>query len=228
MPMVFVDDLASPELEPGDERHLLKALRLGDGDPVGVSDGMGGWREARIVVSGGSVALAPVGAELREPEPVDRITIGFTPVKGERAEWFVQKLTELGVDTIVPLVADRSVVRWDDAKTSKLADRFRVTAREAAMQSRRVWLPTVEAPQPVATRSATAPLADPAGRKLASTDRALLVGPEGGWSRSETLDADLVALPGAVLRAETAAVAAGVVLAAARDGLLGEHDTSLS
>ncbi len=225
LPMAFVADITSPELDPADERHLTKALRLGDGDAFGVSDGAGGWVEVRFV-AGSGIELA--GEPVVEPAPTDHLTVGFTPVKGERAEWFVQKLTEIGVDSILPLVTERSVVRWDAAKADKLHARFLTTAREAAMQCRRLWLPTIEPLTSLssggllggATRGAKRPLADPAGRALRSDDRTLLVGPEGGWSTSEAADADLVALPGAVLRAETAAVSAGVMLAAARDGLL--------
>ncbi len=71
------------------------------------------------------------------------VTVAFALVKGERPEWVTQKLTELGVDTIVPFTAARSVVRWDDRKAAANRDRLERVAREAAMQSRRCWLPEV-------------------------------------------------------------------------------------
>ena len=60
-----------------------------------------------------------------------------------RPELVVQKLTEIGVDHIVPFVADRSIVRWDPDKAAHHHARLQKVAREAAMQSRRAWLPEV-------------------------------------------------------------------------------------
>ncbi len=71
------------------------------------------------------------------------LTVGFALVKGERPELIVQKLTELGIDRIVPFVAERSVVRWDGDRAAGHVERLRRVAREAAMQSRRCWLPEV-------------------------------------------------------------------------------------
>ena len=69
--------------------------------------------------------------------------MAFAPVKGERPEWVVQKLTELGIDRIVPLFSERSVVRWSGARGQATVERLRRVAREAAAQCRRVWLPEV-------------------------------------------------------------------------------------
>ncbi len=210
LPLVFVASVEQPELDEADEHHLRKALRLRDGDAVGLSDGKGHWRQARL----GSDAVEVDGEVTFESAPTEPLTVGFCPIKGERSEWFVQKLTELNVDRIIPLISDRGVVRWNEQRSAKLAARFRVTVREAAMQSRRVWLPTVEAPMSVGDALALpgAALADPDGRVATSADRTLFVGPEGGWSDNERAGADLICLPGAVLRAETAAIAAAVVL----------------
>ena len=72
------------------------------------------------------------------------LTIAFALVKGERTEWAVQKLVELGVDRIVPFVTERSVVRWDEARAAHQHERWQRVARAAAMQSRRPRLATVE------------------------------------------------------------------------------------
>jgi RsmE family RNA methyltransferase len=72
------------------------------------------------------------------------LAVAFAPVKGEKPEVIVQKLTELGIDQIIPLAPTRrSVVKWDDARAAKNEERLRKIAREAAMQSRRTWLPTI-------------------------------------------------------------------------------------
>ena len=65
------------------------------------------------------------------------LTVVFAPVKGERPEWVVQKLTELGIDRIVPLRSERSVVRWTGQRGQATVERLRRVAREAAAQCRR-------------------------------------------------------------------------------------------
>ncbi len=88
------------------------------------------------------------------------------------------------------------------------------------MQSRRVWLPTIETLTPLASFLSAEPdvvLADPEGESIDPTDRIVAIGPEGGWSRDELADRPLVSLPGGVLRAETAALTAASIMAMHRD-----------
>ena len=70
--------------------------------------------------------------------------------KGDRGELAVELAVELGVDEVVPWAAARSVVRWDGARGQRSVERWRSTARAAAKQSRRVWLPSVA--EPASTR----------------------------------------------------------------------------
>jgi 16S rRNA (uracil1498-N3)-methyltransferase len=221
-PHVFVDDLSAPVLDEVDRHHLARVLRVRDGDPITVSDGRGRWRPYRfgreLEPSGDTVAVAPPPAEL---------TIAFALVKGERPELVVQKLTELGMDRIVPFVAARSVVRWDDHRAVKHVERLRRVAREAAMQSRRCFLPHVDELRSFADVVA-APgmaLADQGGRPPDLSLAGALIGPEGGWSpeeRSLAADAGVpsVAFGDHVLRAETASFTAAAVLGALRRGLV--------
>lgn len=218
-PHVFVADLERPVLADHDRHHLAKALRLRPGDALTISDGAGRWRPARF-----GADVEPDGAVVTVPAPHPPITVGLAPVKGQRPDWAVQKLTELGVDAIWLLVADRSVVRWD----AKHRDRLDRIVREAAMQSRRCHLPTVRVGVPVAEAAATegVALAEPGGGPPSLARPVVLVGPEGGWSDAERAAAPaLVGLGPAILRAETAAVAAGTLLAALRHGLLTEPNT---
>ncbi|MCB0996193.1 MAG: 16S rRNA (uracil(1498)-N(3))-methyltransferase [Acidimicrobiales bacterium] len=221
-PHCFVSDLDSPVLDPGDHHHLERVLRLRPGDQLTVGDGVGGWAPCRFGPS-----LEVVGPVGRVAPPSPRLTVGFALVKGERPELVIQKLTEAGIDRIVPFTAERSVVRWDHLKAAKQHGRFVRIAREAAMQSRRLWLPEIVALATFAQVSAsTDPVvvrADVAGRSLRRTDRFVLVGPEGGWSPAERdASADAVTLGPTVMRAETAAIAAGVLLVALRGGYVGE------
>ena len=214
----FVADLEAPALDPADRHHLERVLRLRPGDEVTVSDGRGGWRPCRF-----GPALETVGPAVRDSRPSPGITIGFALVKGERPEWAVQKLTELGVDRIVPFTAARSVVRWDDDRAARRAERLRRVAREAAMQSRRSWRPEVEDVTEFAEVAGRrgAVLADLDGDAPRLTDGPVLVGPEGGWSPEELgLGLPRIVVGQHVLRAETAAVAVAAVLGALRSGLV--------
>jgi 16S rRNA (uracil1498-N3)-methyltransferase len=214
----FVADLDSPELDTADRHHLERVLRLRPGDGITVSDGRGGWQACRL-----GPALEPLGAVVRDPRPSPELAVAFALVKGERPEWAVQKLTELGVDRIVPFAAGRSVVRWDGERAARQTERLRRVAREAAMQCRRTWLPEVEdlaAFDEVAGRPG-AVLADRGGEPPSLPRGPVLVGPEGGWSAEELARAvPRMALGEHVLRAETAAVAVAAVLGALRAGLV--------
>jgi 16S rRNA (uracil1498-N3)-methyltransferase len=155
--------------------------------------------------------------------PAPRITVGLAPVKGQRPEWAVQKLTELGVDAIRLLDAERSVVRWTGERAAGHVERLERVAREAAMQSRQVRLPEIRAGVPFASvvGSADVAIADLDGDRPTLTRPCVLVGPEGGWTDAERdLAPARVVLGTGVLRAETAAVAAGTLLTALRSGLV--------
>lgn len=218
---VFVDDLGSPELSPPDRHHLERVLRLRPGDPVTAADGRGGLRPC-VVAAGGR--LEPVGPITRHERLAPAITVAMAAAKGERPEWAVQKLTEAGVDEIVVFVADRSVVRWDGERAGRHLARLARVAREAAMQSRRAWLPEVRGVETFAALAGRpgAAMADPAGSPPSLSTPVVLVGPEGGWSDAERgRGLPLVALGDGVLRVETAAVAAGLLLTALRSGIVG-------
>ncbi|MGH9280251.1 MAG: RsmE family RNA methyltransferase [Acidimicrobiales bacterium] len=220
---VFVGDPEQPVVDDADRHHLARVLRLRPGDEVTVSDGAGRWRLCRW--TGG--AVEPTGDPVTEPAPARALTVAFALTKGERPEWVVQKLTELGIDRIVAFRAERSVVRWTPDRAAAQVERWRRIAREAASQSRRVWLPVVE------DVTAFADLLARPGAVLASADGGppspdhgvVLIGPEGGWSDAELAEASAAGVPRValgphILRAETAATTAGALLAALRAGLV--------
>lgn len=249
---MIVEDLSTLSLGPDDAHHLASVLRLRDGEPVGATDGRGGY--VPCVWSSGR--LTATGSVVTSPSRAPALTVGLVPVKGDRPEWAVQKLTELGVDRIVLLSSQRSVVRWDGPRLESHLDRLRRVARSAVMQSRQVWLPEVAGVTPVASfcagasggapgaaasassaAGAVAPAGAPrpvaAGIAVADMDggpfpagvHTLLIGPEGGWTDAERemfghAGWPTVRLGPAVLRAETAAVAAGALMAALRDGMV--------
>lgn len=206
---VFVESLDHPQLLPDDHHHLFKVLRLRDGETVGVSDGAGGWR--LTTVGGGS--LLPAGEVQRDPSPVPCRIAAAIP-KGDRCEWMVQKLTELGVTDLWLMHCARSVVRWEGERGERQLERMRRVAREAAMQSRRTWLPSISGPIRFAEAMSMpgAVMADPDGGALVG-GATVLVGPEGGFTPEESSAASVrVRLAPGVLRVETAALAAAVLL----------------
>lgn len=214
---VLVADVAVPELTDASAHHLFRVLRLALGEPVTVTDGQGRWRPC-VVAAGGRVD--PVGEVQAVPRPEAPLTIGVAVPKADRPEWIVQKLTEVGVDRIVFLHAARSVVRWTDDRARRHLDRLRQVAAAALQQSRRVWLPEVVGPLTAAEFLASAVAAEPGGRSLRAEDRAIAIGPEGGWTTDELAAArDTVELGGAVLRVETAAVVAAVRALVAAEGV---------
>jgi len=220
---VFVEDPGAPVPSVEDRHHLFSVLRLRAGETVVASDGSGRWSLCRC--TGADGALEPIGAVEEEPPPAVALTVAFAPVKGDRPEWVVQKLTELGIDRIVPLVTERTVVRWEGQRAARARARLSRVAREAAAQSRRVWLPEID---PVVTflqfrtarhEDAGLALADLGGPPPTARTVTVAVGPEGGWSdRERASGLPVVGLAAGVLRAETAAVAAGVLLGGLRAG----------
>jgi 16S rRNA (uracil1498-N3)-methyltransferase len=214
----FVADLGVPALDDGDRHHLERVLRLRAGEEITVSDGAGGRLRCRF-----GPALEPLAEVEQVPRPRPEVTVAFAVVMGQRPEWAVQKLTEIGVDRIIPLLTARSVVRWPPGEAGGQLARLRRVAREAAMQSRRVWLPTVAGVTPFeeVAAEAGATLAHPGGGPPALAHPVVLIGPEGGWDASELAAAPApVGLGPSVLRTETAALVAGTLLCALRAGVV--------
>ena len=232
--MVFVDDPEAPVLDVADLRHLLDVLRLRPGELVVASDGAGRWVPCRVAGSAPAkgargadpgTILVPDGLAVVAPPLGPEVTVAFAPTKGDRPEWVTQKLTELGVDRIVPLRTSRSVVRWEGERGAKAVERLRRVTREAASQCRRPRLPDVTDVcrlEDLAVVTGVAPaLTDMGGGALGLGRPVLAIGPEGGWDPEERAGyGTVVGLGATVLRAETAAVVAGTLLCSLRSGVV--------
>jgi 16S rRNA (uracil1498-N3)-methyltransferase len=166
------------------------------------------------------------------PAADPRVVVVQAIPKGDRGELAVEIMTEVGVDEVVAWQAERCIARWRADRAGKALARWQATAREAAKQSRRAWIPSVAGPEgtpAIARRVAGAELAillDPTAEAafggLAMPDRGqivVIVGPEGGVSPAETealtgAGAITARLGPTVLRSSSAgAVAAALVLA---------------
>jgi 16S rRNA (uracil1498-N3)-methyltransferase len=215
-----------------DQAHYLRAvLRLGPGGLLSLFNGTQGEWRGRIVELGKNKGLVALEAQTR-PQGAERdLWLAFAPVKRARIDYIAEKATELGATRLMPVLTRRTNV----ARVN--VDRLQANAREAAEQTERLTVPTVEAPQtlerfldgfPTGRRlmlcdetgqapSIATMLSDPAA---AAADWAILIGPEGGFAPEE-LDAlrkltfvTAVGLGPRVLRADTAALASLAVFQA--------------
>jgi 16S rRNA (uracil1498-N3)-methyltransferase len=219
---VFADDLDAPILAEEDRHHLGRVLRFRVGEIVSVSNGTGAWR--LFSVANADLDLSPISDVDQVERPRVGAAVAFSLTKGERPELVVQKLTELGIDHIIPVFTERTIVRWDSSKMERNHERLVKVVREAAMQSRAVFLPRVHHPvhglgeliklmTDLGMKDGMA-LAEPDGEPISDVVTSIMIGPEGGFTPEECVALSRhVVLPGGILRAETAAIAAGVLLA---------------
>ncbi|MHB1560583.1 MAG: RsmE family RNA methyltransferase [Isosphaeraceae bacterium] len=208
-------------LPPEEARHLTRVCRRASGDRVEIFDGRGFATTALIVeAKGNSAVLQPEGEPLPAGEPAFRLTLATAVPKGDRFDWIVEKATELGVERLIPVVAERSVVVPRDSKL----DRLRRSIVEASKQCRRSRLMDLDPPMEWARlvkSFAERPrfLADPAGLAPSAWpslprggEIVLAVGPEGGLTPDEleqcaAADWVPIVLGCHTLRVETAALA---------------------
>ncbi|MDR2372582.1 MAG: 16S rRNA (uracil(1498)-N(3))-methyltransferase [Bifidobacteriaceae bacterium] len=136
-------------VEGPDAHHAVAVRRLRVGEPVLVSDAVGGLARASVaeVVTGSRARLTVVvEAVERVARPRPRLVLVQALAKQRRDERAVAAATGLGVDAIIPWQAERSVTRWDGPKAAKGVDRWRALARAEAQVARRARVPEVLAP----------------------------------------------------------------------------------
>lgn len=236
-PPLFLTDLVPPAgadtvLAGPEGRHAASVRRLRPGETLLLGDGRGTLAECVVAEPAGRDALRlAVRRRWLVPAVYPRVVLVQALVKGDRGELAVELATEAGADAVLPWRAARSIARWDAGERGARAlDRWRLTAREAAKQSRRAWLPVVD--EPVDTAGLVARIASAAGAMVlhesaslplsagplpAAGDLAVVVGPEGGIDEQElrllvAAGAVPVRLGPSVLRASTAgAVALGAL-----------------
>lgn len=230
-PLFLADDVSADVLTlAGDEgRHAATVRRIQPGERVDVGDGRGAVAECVVASVTGATVTLNVTTHRAEPLPRPRLVVVQALAKGDRAEDAVEAMTEVGVDEFVPWAASRSVVRWEGPRGEKSLARWRSTARVAAKQSRRAWVPDVAplaATRDVADRLRDAALAvvlhEAATTPLAGVtvpgdgEIVVVVGPEGGVTDEElaAFAATPYRLGRSVLRTSTAGVAAAALLLA--------------
>jgi 16S rRNA (uracil1498-N3)-methyltransferase len=215
----------------GPEGHHAAAVRrLRPGERADVSDGAGTIAEGEVTaVARDSVTLA-IRAIHAVPAPDPRITVIQALPKGDRGELAVELMTEIGIDSVIAWSAERCITRWHGDRGTRALGKWQSTAREAAKQSRRPWLPELTGPATLAdiTKRISAAaqaivLEADAPAKLSTMavpehgEILLIVGPEGGISPAErtalsAAGATEARLGPTVLRTSTAGAAAAAVL----------------
>lgn len=193
-------------------------LRLQAGDFLIVADGEGNEADAAIDdISRKSATITIAAVRTVKGEPKRHVTLYCSLLRRENFEWVVQKATEVGVMTIIPLLSERTV------KTGIKMERLQKIAREAVEQCGRGVVPAIL--EPIEFDSALEESKDNHNIffHLGETDSswkenlgescALWIGPEGGWTENEAVLAEehghtIASLGSLALRAETAAVVA--------------------
>ena len=234
-PLFLVDSLPGSDsytLDGPEGHHAATVQRLRVGEALLLADGRGGTASALVTAVGRGQLDVRVTSREYAAAPDPRLVVVQGIAKGDRGELAVQAMTEVGVDEIVPWAAARSVVQWRGDRGAKARDKWAATAREAAKQARRPWLPAVggdpdSSTRQVATRIAGAAAAfvlhEEASERLVTAELpvtgeiVLVVGPEGGIAADESAaftaaGARAVRLGDSVLRTSTAGVAALAVL----------------
>ncbi len=217
------------ELDQAGSRHARDVLRLEAGTEVEVFDDAGGVASGVIVALEPLVAVQVDAIDAGAANVID-ITVAAAVPKGDRADWMVEKLSELGVARFIPLATARSIV-LPEGKNKR--ERWMRIATESAKQSRRRGVMRVEeltkVPDAIAQAAGTGAIvlstaADARPILVALSQKpsnfTLFIGPEGGWTDDELQlfqqhDVTPVKLTDTVLRVETAALVAAAVIAVA-------------
>ncbi len=213
--------------------HLVRVLRLREGDECVLFNGDGHDHRARIRTAGKRETLVEITARHTvDNESPLRITLLQGVARGEKMDLILQKATELGVAEVVPVMAERTEVKLDVERAEKRVAHWRSVIVSACEQSGRARLPPLSPPLPLA-QAAGMPggdslrlTLDPEGEHAlgtlaapASSKIVIAIGPEGGWSPRdrETLRAagfSGLRLGPRILRTETAGLAAIAALQA--------------
>ena len=222
-----VPDADTVVLDGPEGHHAADVQRLRPGEALLIGDGRGTVCSATVLSTAKGRLEAKITSRSYEETPAPRLVVVQAIAKGDRGELAVQAMTEIGVDVIVPWAASRSVTQWRDERGERARQRWCDTAREAAKQARRAWVPEVAAAESTRTVAGRLPrglvLHEEATARLSTVDLSadgdlvLVVGPEGGLapeeiSAFEEAGARTVRLGTSVLRTSTAGVAALAVL----------------
>lgn len=227
MERFYAPDLLSTsetiELSPDESHHIIRVFRKHAGETVAIANGNGLMATATITGQTRKTVQCSIQSveQISRPEPALQIAISC--IRPNRMDWAIEKLTELGVAAIQPLICEHTSVRHFKI------DHSRKIAVSAMKQSGIAWLPELREPLTFSDWLAAGDSRENDLRMLAHLDResqpvgqfcrdsaqkiSIAIGPEGGFSANEIAAADaanfrFAKLDNAILRAETAAIVA--------------------
>jgi len=215
-------------LSPEDSFHAGRVLRLRPGDITELAGADGHIFKATVAKVDGTVEVTTGPEVIYAPAPAIELSVAQSLPKGKKFDLIVEKLSELGVTRLAPVISEKSVISKQSDTSGKL-ERWRRIARSSAAQSRRDKVMDIEEPcdmhdwldnlsgtlMVLTTEAATMPLGSAASQLEFPVT--LLVGPEAGFSAAEINEfrergAVLVGLGPRILRTETAAMVAAAII----------------
>lgn len=220
VPLFYCHDLpdhaGTVSLDAETRKHVMTVLRMSVGEVISLTNGKGRQCTAVIASSDKKNLAASITECIQFRAPARRIVLACSLLKNaSRFEWMVEKVTEIGVTEIVPLLCQRTT------RQHFRMERVQQIVQSAALQSQNLWFPQVHAPMGVDELFATIP---PSHRYIAHCmegdkkrldpvdgDVLLLIGPEGDFTAQELSTAEVagavpVSLGESRLRTETAAI----------------------
>ncbi len=221
LPRFFTHELQEGDvtLDGSEAHHLLNVRRLGSGSQVELFDGTGRFATAEVIKTTKRSATLRV-ERCQQDSTLTTLTLAIAFPKPDRARWMIEKLTELGVAKVVPLITEYGVSSGKPLNVGKLQQ----YVIDACKQCRRNTLLVLNEPirltdLTAVTGGSSLFVADQVATSdcsHAAADATVLIGPEGGFSEAEHSQlieqgATRVSFGQHILRVETAAVAAAVL-----------------
>ena len=205
------------KLDKSQSHYVSKVMRLKEKEVFSLFNSSGEW-EAKIANINKSIVEFKVTKQLRQKENTIDLWLAFSPIKSNYFNFMIQKATELGVTKFLPIIFERTIVR----KINK--ERLEKVIIEAAEQSNRITVPSIEDPQKLKSflnndmdliftdLNTTNTKIDI--KKLTTKPTCVIIGPEGDFSeeeREEILrfnDVQPIKINENILRSETAVISA--------------------
>ena len=254
MQQVFVEDAAVREntvtITGEDARHLAGVVRIKNGEKVRIStQGGESFLGTVILASKDEVVCEITERSLADTELKGEILLFQALPKGDRLDFIVQKVVELGASAVYPVTMDYCITKWESSKISKKVSRYQAIAEAAAKQSKRSRLPVFESPVnfrealsiakercdvlllPYENEKGMAGTLETIEKIKPESKVAIFIGPEGGFSEKEIElakgEAEFLSLGRRILRTDTAAIlAVGYVMMKMEAEMETDHDLS--
>jgi 16S rRNA (uracil1498-N3)-methyltransferase len=206
------------KLDKPQSHYVTKVMRIKIGEIFSLFNSSGEW-EAKILTLSKSIVEFNITKQLRQKESMKEMWLAFSPIKSNYFNFMIQKATELGVTKFIPIIFDRTIVR----KINK--ERLEKVIIEAAEQSNRINVPSIEEPQSLkdflSNEKIDLIFTDLNSQnkkidleKLTSNPTCVIIGPEGDFSEDEReqilafKEVQPIKINENILRSETAVISA--------------------